>query len=922
MKRWLLTLFLPLPLLANTAPAKLPEPYVENYYDHSYEVFVAAGNLPRARQVVENALYWRPQDIRWLQRLAQIAEWQGDSQVALGAWLAIAELSDDVTAWQRVRERAPLAYDHALTLRVYRELLEASPRDADLIATVARQYELLGKPDEGLAFLDGWYRRYPGKAVLEALYRLAHNQGAAARASSYARQYMTRFGPRQDMAMQVSRYLWLDGQREQAYTGLRDDAEALAYDGDVRRRLAVMASELGRWNEGMAHYQTLLDQGDDTLTDLYQYITLARYYDRGRVVALMERAWQRNGNVAFAMGALYQMQDTGRWQDIDDFLAGLSDTQRRALQQDPAFLRFYANVLLRKGDSESAEQWLQRALVLSPGDRETRIAWLWLLVASGDDATLAQTLAAWEDGIRLDRRYWEVLAAAHMALGQTDKTVRYERQLLQTAPQDWERQWQYAQALVAAGRDGEAWPVLRQLHQRLPFPVSEDKQPLYRDMRLALSQRFDGGDASLQLAQEIREQSGEDAIRAEWLAQWAMGHSEPELAQAWYLRKQQAAGGLHAGSALAFAMLNSDRDAMARVRETDAGQLTLSEQLETRVQLDEERRAVASLMAMQDGAPELAGANNQQESLLLPSSRSSILTAEQRRLGALEMTDWSFTQQQPVSDHSQWSAHFRQRQFRSNDSEQLTVSDAEQWFSLGWHHQRERFRYRISLGQRRLLDNADTTADLEVGGRWHSDWAASWRYQWRMPADETSLLLLGGSRTGSQFQVDWTPWSTWQSSLTLADYDYRDLNDQRLGEGQIANLQSTWRPWLSRFSPGVRLSHTQAEFDERKDSMAEVRALLPAGAASNPLPQDYHESGVTLLLGMPDVHVRPHRLQGWGEVGYVTNSLSGDGFVGRAGLAGPLIGRDAWQLSVERQLNTGGNDEDSYRFGLHYQLYY
>lgn len=922
MKRLLVLVLLPLSLCPGVALAEAPEPYVESYYLHSYEVFVAAGNLGRARQVVENALYWRPGDIRWWQRLAQIADWQGDSPTALRAWWKVAETTDDPQAWQQVRQRAPLAYDHQLTLRVYKQLLETSPRDRDMLATVARQYELLGQVSEGVDFLADWHRRYPGQAVLWEMQRLAWNQGEEKRAARYARQYMDRYGPDREMALNVSRYRWLDGQREQAYRDLRTDAQGLPYDPDLTRRLAIMASELGQWQAAMDDYQTLLDQGDETLPDLYQYITLARYYDRERVVALMERAWQRNGDQAFAMGALYQMQDAGRWQDIDDFLARLSDAQLQKLQQDPSFLRFYANLLLRRGETEQAEQWLQQALELAPGNRETRIAWLWLLVASGDDTQLAQTLAAWEAGIRLDRRYWEVLAAAHMALGHTEQAVRYESRLLESAPGDWERQWQYAQALIAAGRDGEARPILRNLHHRVPFPVSDDKQNLYRDMRLTLSQRFDGGDSSWQLAQQIRQQQGDEEARAEWLAQWALGHSEPEQARAWYLRKQQAAGALHAGSALAYAMLNSDRDAVAQIRQRYAGQLTLSEQLEARVQLDEERRATATLMAMQAGSPELAGANNQQESLLLPSARSSELVVGQRRLGALEMTDWAFTQYQPFSHYSTLSARYRQRQFGSNDRTQLDVNEAEQWLSLEWQYQRERYRQRFSLGQRQLLENSETTAELEVGGNWHSDWSASWRYQWRMPADETSLLLLGGSRTGNQLQLNWSPQATWQSSVDWADYEYRDLNDQTLGDGSILNLQTTWRPWLSRFSPGLRLRHTRADFTETGDSMGEVRALLPPGADTGPLPQDYNESGASLLLGMPDVHIRPHRLQGWGEIGYVNNSISGDGFIGRLGLAGPLLGRDAWQLSLERQLNTGGNDEDSYRAELQYRIYY
>ena len=149
MKRLLVLLLLPLSLCPGVALAEAPEPYVESYYLHSYEVFVAAGNLGRARQVVENALYWRPGDIRWWQRLAQIADWQGDSPTALRAWWKVAETTDDPQAWQQVRQRAPLAYDHQLTLRVYKELLETSPRDRDMLATVARQYELLGQVSEG-----------------------------------------------------------------------------------------------------------------------------------------------------------------------------------------------------------------------------------------------------------------------------------------------------------------------------------------------------------------------------------------------------------------------------------------------------------------------------------------------------------------------------------------------------------------------------------------------------------------------------------------------------------------------------------------------------------------------------------------------------------------------------------------------------
>ncbi|MCG8392889.1 MAG: tetratricopeptide repeat protein [Pseudomonadales bacterium] len=916
-------LVLPLTLLSALAQAQTPEPYVEKYYEHSYQVFVGAGNLGRARQVVENALYWRPEDLRWRRRLVDVARWQGDVQTALDSWQAIAERTGDPEAWQQVIELAPLAYDNTLLLQAYTAQLRASPRDASLIATIAEQYELLGKPDEGLAFLSDWHGRYPGPAALREMQRLAANMGEDRLAARYGREYMDRYGAEPEMAFQTAQFLWRQGERERALSGLEKDVEALPYVPRLTRLQAVMASEEGDWQQAMAGYRKLVANDDDNTVDLYQYISLARYHDRARVATLMERAWRKNGEQQFALGALYQMADNQDWAGIDRFLDGLTDEQKKVLQQDAAFQRFYANLMLREGRYEEANLWLQRALKQAPANRETRIAWLWLQISSGNDAKVRRGLIAWEDDVRTDRRYWEVLAAAHMALGDAEQSLRYETRLLQTAPNDWERQWYYAQALLAAGRDDQAWSVLRTLHNKVPFTVPADKQSVYRNLRLTLSQVFADGDASLRLARQMAsDEPMPDAEQAEWLAQWAMGHSHPELAMAWYVEKKREQGVLEAGSALAYALLQDDQDSAAWVSHRYRGQLTLSEILEGHVRLDQHRQALAAYAEMQEGAPQLAGDHLLQESLLLPAAQSSEVEAEQRRIGALDIADWRFTQYQPISDHSELAAAVEYRQFSSNDDTLLTVDDEETRFALSWQTRRQQYRYRLSAGQRSLFGNTETMADMELGLTATSDWSGAWRYQWRMPADETSLLMLGGSRTGSQFQLNWSPAGSWQNSLDWSGYDYHDLNDQNLGEGQILNLQSTWRPWLSRFSPGLKLRHTRAAFDTRGDSMAEIQALLPPGASSEPLPQDYTETEAALLLGMPDVHIRPHRFQGWAELGYSHNSIAGDGFVGRAGLSGPLIGRDAWSLYMERQLNTGGNSEDSYRLGLQYRLYY
>ena len=901
-----------------------PEPYVEAYYNDSYHVFVGAGNLVRARQVIENALYWRPADVRWWERLAQVARWQGDAQTSLDAWRKVAELSDSQQAWDEVMALAPAIYNDELVLKAHQKTLRGNPRDADLIEKIARQYELMGRPDQGVAFFRDWNRRYPSRPALRQMMLLSLNQGADVQAATYARNYMDRYGPQHDMALHASRIQWLHGQRDAAVDNLAADANGLDYSPQITRQLAVMAAEQGRWDLAQANYEQLIANDDDTIPDLYTYINLIRYRDRDEMVALMSRAWRKLEDPALAVGVLYALQERGDDIGIEVFLDQLSGEQRSRLEQYPPFMQFQAAFQARNQRHQEARRSLQHALYLAPDDRDSRVSWLWLHVAAGNKEILRRSLLAWDDDARRGSGYWQAYAAAYLVLGDTEAALRYQTALLQRSPHDWSRQWQYAQTLIAAGRHGEAWPVLRHLWNHLPAQVDTEQRGEYQYMLQTLSQYFENGDASLNRANALvrAKDSLAEGDKAEWLAQWSLLQTSHELALAWYLQKLQADGALQGGTALAFASLQDDIDGIALVRDQDGHRLSQQEILDTRIQLEEPALAAASFMTLQDGAPELAGAHPMQEDLLLPFARSSRLEAGLQRIGALDIEEWAFTQYQPVGRFSQFALHLNQRAFSSNDETLLIIDEAENRAGAIWQYRRARYQHELYVGQRTLLDNEENMAALALSASLARDWSLGWEYQWHMPADESSLLVLGGSRTGSQVALGWSPVSTWQNRIDVADYEYRDLNDQILGDGRIVNIETSWRPWLSRFSPGIRVVHTRADFTEVRESMAQVRAFLPAGESAAAIPDDYHQTEVTLMLGSPDIHIRPHRLQGWAEVGYSQNSLFDGGLNGRIGIEGPLIGRDAWKLLFERQLNTGGSNEDSYRAALEYRIYY
>ena len=918
-------LMIPVLLGVSLQAAAQPAPYEHRYYDQGYQVFVETGDLERARQVVDNALYWRPDDPLWIERRARVAGWQGDLEASLAAWLRLAEQHGSEEGWRQILELAPLTFDDALALRAHRRLLAAHPTDPALIERVASEYERVGQAREGLAFLDRWSRRYPSRALFRALQRLAENTGQDSRAAGYYRAYMDRYGPEPEMAGRAAELTWLQGERLAAYRRLREDAGALGYQERLVRRQAVMATELGDWPAALDAYQRLAEAGDARPGDDFRYLALARYQAPDRVADIYDRLWRATGDPRLAIGRLAALRENGDRAALRRFFDGLGPDQRRTLEQLPAYLRARADYRLREGDPDGARRALRQALALAD-DTENRLAWLWLMIALNDDTELAASLARWEPVSRADPRYREVFAAANLALDRPEAALPYQRALLRAAPDDWRRRWILAQTLLAAGLEDRAWPILHRLwRDPPPTAVAAEDRGAYQEMRSALATRFESGDRQLRFQQRAwaATERADRADRAEWLAQWALAIDAPELARAWY-RRQQAwrPGGLPPGSALALATLDSDYDQLRALRADRAGALTAGERLEVDNTLGRQRWAAAQLAEQQRWAPALADAHPQQETLLLPASRRVTLAGEQRRLGALELDQADLGQTLPMGDRWHWQWGLMERRFRSRDRARLRVDETSRRGTVALARDGNGLDARLQVGYADRFDRQDPEASLALAGDPGARWGWRLTYEWQAPADETSELLLAGTRSGAGLELDWQPASHWQNGLSLARRTYQDLDQRDLGEGWRVDAQSTWRPWRSRWSPGLRVRHTRAGYSGQRPLRLDADLFQPQAADALALPLDYHETEVALLLGQPDLHPRPHRLQAWSEIGLTDNSRFGTGFSGRVGVEGPLLGRDGWRLYGERALNVGGADEDGYRIGLEYEFYY
>lgn len=911
-------------LLCSSAALAAPPPYVDSYYNDSYKVFVGANNLQRARQLVEEALYWRPDDPVWVKRLAIVTGWQGDTEASLAAWYRLARLDDSLEAWQHVMDLAPGTFNDQLLLEARRRLLRERPGDPDLIEAIGHDYELLGRPDAGMAFLDKWRLSHPSKGILMTLQRLAQGSGQDLRAAGYDREYMRRYGPTEELALHCADLLWLHGDRQKAYQGLRRDAGGLPYSARITRRLALMATQLGDWPAAMRAYQTLTDKGDATASDGYDYLNLAYFAAPDQVPEILRRMWHNTDREDFALSYLYAVTDRGNTRAAAAFFKELKPEDLQRLSRNPSFVGLYAGYLQDQGRPGRARELMRQALGMETGKARSREAWLSLLIVQGEDRQLAADLARWEPEMRAEPSYWGILSAAHMALNQPRQALVYQSLLLKDDPNSWKQRWLYCQVLLAAGEADRAWPLLRELWRHPPAPdqIVETDRPLYDEVRIALAGRFGNGDDQLRfMGREIAHAPpAERAQRADWLAQWALGQDATELARLWYLRERGwLSGGLPPSAALALATLDDDRLAIAEIRDRHAGLLSTDERIQADETLGRERLAAAELARQQHDAPALAEANGSGESLLLSTANSLSLGGERRRLGPLDADFWQFNSLMPFAERWDWTLHFEQQRFTSNDRELLRVDESGQRVDLGLHRRSRLWDTRVEVGERFIFGYSKPNATVTVGGQPRARWRWQWRGEWHTSSDETADLLLAGLRTGQKLALIWNPSSAWENTLSAAHYRYNDVIGNALGQGNLYDLQSTWYPWPSIYSPGLRLRQTVDAF---KDQRPLGRSLGITDSTGVAVPESYNETELSLLFGMPDSNVLPHRTHAWGELGVTRNNLYGTGFNGRLGAEGPVIGRDAWRVYLEKSINTGGANQDSYRLGFEYRFYY
>lgn len=919
-------------------------PFDDRIYTLGFEAFLDNRKPEDAWKVAASAVRQAPDSLVWRERLARVSEWTGRSQLALEHWLHIARTSDREEAWQNVLRLAPgLFDDDALRLALRRELTRR-PGDERLLRELAAIHERLGDPRGAIVLLESEHRRRPRPWLLEEMASLAERAGDAAQAIEGWRRFIDSGAAQTAHVVRLATLLVLRGDDAGALAVLRPH-EATAAPGDTAywRLTAELARQLEADATATRAYRTLLagDSAEERDYDaLHALLQPQHPLDAARVAIA---AWRRYHRPLDLQRALSGLIGADAWEEAGRLLGDLDAAQLARLRQDALLLRLTARYHQHRGVLAAARRDLDAALALAPNDAETRTAWLWLLIDSGDAQALRRALATLEPDWRQDPQLHDVLGTAYQYLSRPDVALkRYFNPHLAEKRGDFLWLMNYADALEQNSEPDKAWRLRRHLlagerpaarpRDWLSAPEARGMRRIAR-ARLAIAQA-QGGDIGRAVLREL--------LRLDRDAERRLSDEAATVATAW-LQEQQAyaaeRGWLWQQFArsvarplwgeITLALVDDDRAASGALLERHGERLPRYDRINAARHIDDVRLAQSDAFETQGDQPDDDPLHLQLTDALLAHSDHAGGERLQRRIGSIEERETALRWHLALSPRLALDLALGSIARGNGDPLALGSVPDESFRSarLTWRH---------GDGETRLgIDWRDSFAAyqphfVEHEQRIDERLALTFGIGRQLPAADSTPLRVAGMKDRFSLSLRYRP--TLRDQL-VAEYSHEDFRTQTGSDvGSARQFAVEYRHALRLEPRDLELSLYWSTRRHQRVETIEDAALAPLApldaedpgrfAGSFFLPEDYRFASIRLST---DVRFAGDYTRAWrpyATVARTWNSLLGPGYDLGAGIAGSVFGADhlriGWNLA--RGGRTGGGSVRE--LGIAYRIHY
>ncbi len=585
-------------------------PFQEEAYLLAYETFLGSRNQMDAWRVASSAVRQQPNSLAWRERFAQVSEWVGKPAVALEQWRTLAAMASRTGGEAKVLDRAlkavlrlaPSLNDDEALLAMWTEVASLRRLTVDETLGLVVLSERLGRPEEGLRWLQKGISQQPDRRLLEMQVDLLERMGDLPAAMAASRTLMQREGVTVQRAMRLARMHGVRGEHAEALKVLLPLAPRVPEsDLEYWRFLGSLAWTLQDENTAHQALSVTTRQPELDPTEADRMMQLLRTRDPRRAALFAERAW---GQLREPMYVLNALDLWGAQRDFNEFerlLGRLDADTEKKLATNTRYWMLRAQWHEARGDLQGSLADMRRALEIAPADVDIRVSYLFGLIDVRAVGELQLRLSTWYADAVAHPAYDAAFGAGYVTLDQPSEALPFWRRQAPSRRNDPMWMAAYADVLEAMGWTHSAQGLRRQaqltirrglsdpaLLKGMPADQVQSLEFQLARLRLAEAKRGDGQQrvvsgiaAPKGLLSRSALKASDRAAAHEMVLAWLLSTEQQDRARMWLWRRYDQTISRPEWVEMALALEDGKRERIAELLEgADASRISQGQRIE------------------------------------------------------------------------------------------------------------------------------------------------------------------------------------------------------------------------------------------------------------------------------------------------------------------------------------------------------
>ncbi|RFO94862.1 hypothetical protein DIC66_21235 [Rhodoferax lacus] len=878
--------------------------------ERQIQLELAAHDLDAARALAQQQVQLQPDNVAQRTRLARIADWSGQPELALLHWQHLARTVPSPEVLERTLQVALALERDAVWLKTAHQVSLVRALTGEELQGLAHITARAQAPGTVVEFLEDYSQRRPMPAALWQA--LATAQEQLGHYSAALAIWQSADGLEEPTAAMARAHLLLLLERpQQALDELRAERPKVSPEHlDFWRAQGDLEWDYGSRTDALDAYVKVWTSGS---TDTHAAERLiAGWAEQGeweQAVTLAWEAYQRLDQPRWLLLAMDAAARGEQWDLLHRAAARAQDVEARLADSEMYWL-LKAHVAAHEQHNDLALEAYRHALTLNPNAVPLRVQLLVMTLADGLEPQLAEQLQQWQAEAQEQSDYWPVFALGRLHLRQLmDSMDWFERQVL-IQPQDYRWQADYLYWLgridpqtLEPGTRQDILGRMQALLLRQDLPQDKGQAEMLLSLA-AVARAWEGDRASDAVLQDILTLGYGQAPVFQLLVDSSLSRKDVDAARRWLQSAEAQKLEMPAYQHLALALQTNDLAAIEQVLGERGNALGAADRVSALRRLGRNAEALALADRELLDAPLASKDRLQEQRDALRLQQSSEVTLGYRardfagfKLGITELAG-SF-----ATDTARLKFRVAHNNLSSDGLQVLTDHvDAENELALTAELQQQADPVEITLGANARTDNTllfarlDWAHALEANNSMHLD------LQLHNLSDLTPALRL----VGSQDKVAWVLHHTASDSLVghvgLAWQQFNSRSGVFLGQGY--RTEAALEKTLSTTEPhwSVRLSGSSDNNRLADGLPSDVSgSLLPAGQTiRNVIASNFSTAGIgtTLNWGMSDGLLRSTSgmLDAWAGQQWPSNE---NAYAVRAGIHIPLNATGTARVRLE-----------------------